>query len=179
MLWSTAYFLLFSTKNVCPFFFFFFFLRDFQRFLGDSSNLFLWHPLIKYSLKKLMLKIPVGYDLTSVRYVGEHYTSLRWLLYCNFWCPSSENQYKWRKAYFALEDLRILFFNMFNRHANVQHIDLKVPLFGRGDISKDLKSILVTIRYSTSPFFCSSPLPIFKHSLQVPWIKPNTTEAPG
>ncbi len=37
---------------------------------------------------------------------------------------------------------------MCNRHANIQHIDLKVPLFGRGGISEDLKSILITVRYS-------------------------------
>ncbi len=46
-------------------------------------------------------------------------------------------------------------YNMFNRHANVQHIDLnflKVPLFGRGGISEDLKSTLITVRYSTSHF---------------------------
>ena len=56
---------------------------------------------------------------------------------------------------------------MFNQHANVQHIDLKAPLFGRGGISEDLKSMLITIRCSTSQF-CSSPLPIFILSLQVP-----------
>ncbi len=39
-----------------------------------------------------------------------------------------------------------------NHHSNVQHIDLKVPLFGRGDISEDLKSILTTVRYSTLQF---------------------------
>ena len=34
---------------------------------------------------------------------------------------------------------------MFNRHANVQHIDLKVPLFGRGSISEELKSIFADV----------------------------------
>ncbi len=42
---------------------------------------------------------------------------------------------------------------MFNRLANFQHMDLKVPLFRRGGISEDLKSILITVRYSTSQFF--------------------------
>ncbi len=54
---------------------------------------------------------------------------------------------------------------MFNRHANVQHIDVKVPLFGRGGISKDLKSVLITVRYTTTEYttvFCSSPMPILK-----------------
>ena len=35
---------------------------------------------------------------------------------------------------------------MFNQHANVQHIDLKVPLFGRGGISEDLKPVSITVR---------------------------------
>ena len=38
----------------------------------------------------------------------------------------------------------------------------------RGEISKDLKSILLW-----DSVFCSSPLPIFKLSLQVPWINSN------
>ncbi len=42
---------------------------------------------------------------------------------------------------------------MFNRHANVQPIDLKVPLFGRRGISEDLKSILITVWYSASEVF--------------------------
>ena len=54
--------------------------------------------------------------------------------------------------------------HIFNRHANVQHIDLKVPLFGhrrlsfgRGDISEDLKSMLITVGYSTSLFLGPFP----------------------
>ncbi len=46
-----------------------------------------------------------------------------------------------------------------NWHANVQSIDLKVPLFGRGGISKDLKSISITVRYSTSQVFVHIPCP--------------------
>ncbi len=62
-------------------------------------------------------------------------------------------------------------YNMFSWHANVQHVDLKVPLFGRGGISEDLKSI--TVRKPVYNKFCSSPLSIFKLSLQVPWINSN------
>ncbi len=46
---------------------------------------------------------------------------------------------------------------------------LNVPLLRRGGISGDLKSISITVRYSTPQVFYSSPLPIF-NSLQVPWI---------
>ena len=35
---------------------------------------------------------------------------------------------------------------MFNRHANVRNINLKVPLFGRGGISEAPNSILIIIR---------------------------------
>ncbi len=48
---------------------------------------------------------------------------------------------------------------MFIRHANIQHIDWNVPLFGRGAISEDLKSILITVIYSTSQFFAHLPCP--------------------
>ncbi len=37
--------------------------------------------------------------------------------------------------------------------ANVQHIDLKIPLIGRGGISEDLKSILITVWYRASEVF--------------------------
>ncbi len=57
-------------------------------------------------------------------------------------------------------------YNLFNRCANVQHIDLMVPLFGRGGISEDLKSILITVRSSTSQFLvclpCSSPNLVYR-----------------
>ncbi len=43
---------------------------------------------------------------------------------------------------------------------NVQHIDLKLPLLGRGVISNDLKSISTAVRYSTT-VFCLSPLTIY------------------
>ena len=33
----------------------------------------------------------------------------------------------------------------FKGSANVQHTDYKIPLFGRGGISEDLKSILITV----------------------------------
>ncbi len=33
----------------------------------------------------------------------------------------------------------------FKGSVNVQHTDLKIPLFGRGGISEDLKSILITV----------------------------------
>ncbi len=36
-------------------------------------------------------------------------------------------------------------YSMFNRHANVQHIDLTAPLFGKGEISKDLQSISIAV----------------------------------
>ncbi len=49
---------------------------------------------------------------------------------------------------------------MLNRHANFQHIDLKVPLFARGGISEDLKSIVIipsdTVHHS---FFAYLPCP--------------------
>ncbi len=45
---------------------------------------------------------------------------------------------------------------MLNQHANVQNIDLKVQLFGRGSIPEDLKSVLITVWYNASGF-CSSP----------------------
>ena len=48
---------------------------------------------------------------------------------------------------------------LFNQHANVQHIDLKVTLFGRDGISEDLKSILITARYSTTEFLVHLPYP--------------------
>ncbi len=51
----------------------------------------------------------------------------------------------------------LLYYNMFNQHANVQHIDLKEPLFGRSSISEDLKSILITVRYTISQFLFISP----------------------
>ncbi len=41
---------------------------------------------------------------------------------------------------------------MFIRHANVKNIDLKVPLFERGGISEDLKSILITVIHYISIF---------------------------
>ena len=54
--------------------------------------------------------------------------------------------------------------SMFNWHVNVQHIGLKVPLFGRGGIFKDLKPIgndskksMITVRYSTSQFSLPCP----------------------
>ena len=37
-------------------------------------------------------------------------------------------------------------YNMFDRHANVQHIDLKVPICGRGGVFEDFNSILITVR---------------------------------
>ena len=48
-------------------------------------------------------------------------------------------------------------YNLFNRHANVQHIDLKVPLFGRGGISEEVNEILITVPYSTSHSLFVSP----------------------
>ncbi len=54
-------------------------------------------------------------------------------------------------------NLDSLSYIMFNQHENVQHIHLKVPLFERGGISEDLKSILNTVRYRTSQFFAHLP----------------------
>ncbi len=62
---------------------------------------------------------------------------------------------------------------MLSGHANAQHIDLKVPLLRRGNISEDLKSILITHQIQYITVFCSSPPSIFKLSLQVPWIDSN------
>ncbi len=50
-------------------------------------------------------------------------------------------------------------YNMFNRDANIQHTNLKVPLFGRGGISEDLKLILITIWHSASQIFVHLPRP--------------------
>ncbi len=36
-------------------------------------------------------------------------------------------------------------YSRFKGSANAQLIDLKIPLFGRGGISEDLKSILITV----------------------------------
>ncbi len=46
--------------------------------------------------------------------------------------------------------------------------DLKIPLFGRGGISEDLKSTIDHRLIQCIRGFCSSPLSIFKLSLQVP-----------
>ncbi len=56
--------------------------------------------------------------------------------------------------------------------ANVQHTDLKTPWFGRGGISEDLKSILITVWYSASEVFVHLPCPS-SNCLQVPWIDSN------
>ena len=49
-------------------------------------------PIDRYSLKKLMIKIPVCNDFMLARYVGWHeFVLLHWILYCNFWCPSIRN----------------------------------------------------------------------------------------
>ncbi len=42
---------------------------------------------------------------------------------------------------------------------NIQNIHLKVPLFGRGAISEDLKSILIIVRYNTPQYFANLPCP--------------------
>ncbi len=46
---------------------------------------------------------------------------------------------------FLSEWFRLSYYNMFNRHANVQQIDLKVPLFETGALFEDLKSILIIL----------------------------------
>ena len=54
----------------------------------------------------------------------------------------------------------------FKGSANVQHIDLNIPLFGRGGISE----IWNQYWFSASEVFVHLPLlPIFKLCLQVPW----------
>ncbi len=50
-------------------------------------------------------------------------------------------------------------FHQFKGSANVQHIDLKIPLFERGGISKDLKSIMITVCSSASEVFLHFPCP--------------------
>ncbi len=47
----------------------------------------------------------------------------------------------------------------FKGSENVQHNNLKIPLFERGGISEDLKSIFITIWYSASEVFVHLPCP--------------------
>ncbi len=56
---------------------------------------------------------------------------------------------------FSSLKVNVLYKKLFNRHASVQHIDLKVHR--KGSISEDLKSILISVRYITSQFFVNLP----------------------
>ncbi len=46
-----------------------------------------------------------------------------------------------------------------SRDLQTSNINLKIPLFRRGGISEDLKSILITVWYSASGFFVHLPCP--------------------
>ena len=115
-----------------------FFKRNIQRFLCDSSKLFLWLTLIdRYSLifKKLAFKISVGYKIIllylSIEYciaiwypdIWKKFQNVKIYLFCHNWsvfCWSEViirefflngqlNLYVWRKVCFGSEDLWISF----------------------------------------------------------------------
>ncbi len=64
-----------------------------------------------------------------------------------------------KESVFPLTWMGVSVSNRFKGSANVQHIDLKIPLFRRGGISEDLKSILITVCYSSWEVFVHLPCP--------------------
>ncbi len=63
---------------------------------------------------------------------------------CIIFSPLRNVTFKKCQVYFEAHSTAYSW-SRFKGSANVQNIDLKIPLFGRGGFSEELKSILITV----------------------------------